>query len=208
FWFLVLGFARARCRRSFARSTHNQKQKTKNPNLQSYVTGKAFLNRVICGGLPWFSQYTLTISKRIGGGEDGFSLLVSGFSSMDTGNTGSPARAGGACPERSRRARPGVEDPPVTWPGVEAGDSPAQSSSLDAARTGNARRTYSRAMAASSRCFSRSTAASGGFTSGVVRVLTSMKHRVSPSQPTRSISPRRRRERKLRATIVYPSRRR
>src|ERR1700722_5622064 len=47
----------------------------------------------------------------------------------------------------------------------------------------------------------RSTAASGVFTSREVRVLTSMKQRTSAPHPSRSMPPRQRGERKLRATI-------
>src|SRR5437660_1369719 len=54
---------------------------------------------------------------------------------------------------------------------------------------------FREAAKVSARHFSWSTAASAGFTSWEVRVFTSMKQRTSPSQPMRSISPRRRGER-------------
>jgi len=57
---------------------------------------------------------------------------------------------------------------------------------------------YSRATAAICRRLRRSTAASPGFRSRVVRVLTAPKHRTSSSRPIRSISPRQRGDRKFR----------
>jgi hypothetical protein len=59
--------------------------------------------------------------------------------------------------------------------------------------------------APTSRLLFRSTAASGVLTSRHVQVLTSIKQRTSAPQPIRSISPRQRGERNLRAPITQPS---
>src|ERR1035437_10287704 len=69
-------------------------------------------------------------------------------------------------------------------------------------RSPGMRRTYLRATDRMCRRLLRSTAVTGGANPTLVRVFTSMKHRMPSSHPIRSISPRSYGTRKFAATIL------